>query len=100
MYDRDESASHPLTLQEGVPQVCGMAMFDELVRANPLMVCRETLHALLYMYELAFIHRGVSVASLSAENTLERSIFSEPCTVKNRSFLNPSRMIYAISVIH
>ena len=35
----------------------------------------ETLHATLYGYELVFIPSGVSVVTLSAEDTLEESIF-------------------------
>ena len=37
----------------------------------------ETLHAILYRYKLVFIPSGVSVVTLSAEDTLERSIFSD-----------------------
>ena len=36
------------------------------------------MHALLYLYELAFIPSGVSVHTLSADDTLGRSIFSGP----------------------
>ena len=52
-----------------------MAMFDELVLNIPLWDLSETSHALLYLYELAFIPSGVSIHTLSAEDTLEESIF-------------------------
>ena len=55
-------------------------MFDELVLAIPLMGCRETLHALLYVYELAFTPSGVSVASLGDEDDPLGHNVSGPCS--------------------
>ena len=55
-----------------------MAMFDELVLEISLVEFNETLHATLYRYELVFTPSGVSVVTLSAEDTPERSIFFGP----------------------
>ena len=59
-------------------KICGMAMFDGLVLEISLVEYSETLHATLYGYELVFIPSGVSVVTLSAEDTLERSTCIKP----------------------
>ena len=59
-------------------KIYGMAMFDGLVLGISLVELNETLHATLYGYELVFIPSGVSVVTLSAEDTPERSIFHGP----------------------
>ena len=43
-----------------------------------LVEVAESLHAKFYLYELNFLPNGVSVATLSVEDTPERSIFSGP----------------------
>ena len=55
-----------------------MGMFDGLVLRRCLFVLYETLHAILYRYELVLIPSGVSVACLSAADTPGRSIFFGP----------------------
>ena len=55
----------------------GVAMFDGLVLEISLVEFDETLHATFYGYEIVFIPSGVSAVTLSAENTLEESIFYE-----------------------
>ena len=55
-----------------------MARFDELVLEISLITFAETLHAALYLYELALIPSGVSVATLSVADTPLESIFSGP----------------------
>ena len=55
-----------------------MATFDELVLEISLVEVAETLHAKFYLYELNCVPSGVSVATLSAEDTLGQSIFSGP----------------------
>ena len=49
-------------------------MFDGLVLEISLVEFTETFHVTLCGYELVFIRSGVSVVTLSAEDTLERSI--------------------------
>ena len=53
-----------------------MATFDELVLEISLVVVAESLHAKSYLYEVNFAPSGVSVATLSVEDTPLRSIFS------------------------
>ena len=55
-----------------------MATFDELVLEISLINVAESLHAKFYLYELNFQPSGVSVATLSVEDTPGRSIFSGP----------------------
>ena len=55
-----------------------MATFDELVLEISLIKVAESLHAKFYLYELNFLPSGVSVATLSVEDTQLRSIFSGP----------------------
>ena len=55
-----------------------MATFDELVLEIPQSELAESLHAKFYLYELNFPPSGVSVATLSVEDTPGRSIFSGP----------------------
>ena len=55
-----------------------MATFDKLVLEISLVGFAESLHATFYLYELDFLPSGVSVATLSVEDTPERSIFSGP----------------------
>ena len=55
-----------------------MATFDELVLEISLVEVAETLHAKFYLYELNFLPSGVSVVTLSVEDTPEESIFSGP----------------------
>ena len=55
-----------------------MATFDELVLEISLVEVAESLHANFYLYKLDFLPNGVSVATLSVENTPGRSIFSGP----------------------
>ena len=55
-----------------------MATFDELVLEISLIKVAEYLHAKFYLYELNFPPIGVSVATLSVEDTPEESIFSGP----------------------
>ena len=55
-----------------------MVMFDGLVLEISVVECDETLYATLYGYELVFIPSGVSVVTLSAEDTLERSTCIKP----------------------
>ena len=55
-----------------------MATFDELVLEISLVEVAESLHAKFYLYELNFLPSGVSVATLSVEDTLGQSIFSGP----------------------
>ena len=55
-----------------------MATFDELVLEISLINVAEYFHARFYLYELDFCPIGVSVATLSVEDTPERSIFSGP----------------------
>ena len=55
-----------------------MATFDELVLEISLVEVAESLHAKFYLYELNFLPSGVSVATLSVEDTPEESIFSGP----------------------
>ena len=56
-------------------KICGMATFDELVLDISLIEVAETLHVKIYLYELNFLPIGVSVITLSVEDTLLRSIF-------------------------
>ena len=49
-------------------------MFDGLVLEISLVESSKTLHAHFYLYELVFILSGVSVVTLSAEDTLAESI--------------------------
>ena len=53
-----------------------MATFDELVLEISLIEFAETLHAKFNLYELIFVPSGVSVDTLSVEDTPEESIFS------------------------
>ena len=55
-----------------------MATVDELVLEISLIKVAETLHAKFYLYELNFPPIGVSVATLSVEDTPGQSIFSGP----------------------
>ena len=55
-----------------------MATFDELVLEISLVGFAESLHALLYLYELNFLPSGVSVVAFSVDDTPGRSIFSGP----------------------
>ena len=55
-----------------------MATFDELVLEISLIEFAETLHAKFYLYEFKFLPIGVSVVTLSVEDTPGRSIFSGP----------------------
>ena len=55
-----------------------MATFDELVLEISLVEVAESLHAKFYLYELNFLPSGVSVATLSVEDTLGQSICSGP----------------------
>ena len=55
-----------------------MATFGELVLEMNLLDCAESLHAKFYLYELNFLPSGVSVATLSVEDTLGQSTFSGP----------------------
>ena len=55
-----------------------MATFDELVLEISLVEVAEYLHAKFYVYELIFPPIGVSVATLSVEDTTGQSIFSGP----------------------
>ena len=59
-------------------KICGVAMFDGLVLEISVVECNETLHAIFYGYELIFIPSGVSVDTLSAEDTPLGSIFWWP----------------------
>ena len=59
-------------------QIYGMATFDARVLEISLVNVAKMLHAHLYMYVLAFTPSGVSVATPSDENTLERSNVSGP----------------------
>ena len=61
-------------------------MFDELVLSRCLFVLHEALHALFYRYELAFIPSGVFVASLSAEDTLGKSILYKAQIIESNRF--------------
>ena len=56
-------------------KIYGVAMFDGLVLEISVVESNETLHATFYRYELVFIPSGVSVVTLSAEDTPEESIF-------------------------
>ena len=55
-----------------------MATFDELVLEISLVEFAESLHVKFYLYEVNFVPSGVSVATLSVEDTLGQSIFSGP----------------------
>ena len=55
-----------------------MATFDELVLEITLVEVAESLHAKFYLYEIDFAPSGVSVATLSVEDTPAQSIFSGP----------------------
>ena len=55
-----------------------MATFDELVLEIYLIKVAESLHAKFYLYELNFLPSGVSVATLSVEDTLGQNTFSGP----------------------
>ena len=55
-----------------------MATFDELVLEISLVEVAESLHAKFYLYELDFEPSGVSVATLSVEDTPGRIILSGP----------------------
>ena len=55
-----------------------MATFDELVLEISLVEVAESLHAKFYLYELNFLPSGVSVVTLSVEDTPAQSIFSGP----------------------
>ena len=55
-----------------------MAIFDELVLTISLVEFAEGVHAKFYLYELNYAPSGVSVATLSVEDTPEESIFSGP----------------------
>ena len=55
-----------------------MATFDELVLEISLVEFAETLHAKFYLYEINFVPSGVSVVTLSVEDTPEESIFLGP----------------------
>ena len=61
-------------------------MFDGLVLEISVVECRETLHATLYGYELVFIPSGVSVVTLSAEDTPEESIFYKANIIESDRF--------------
>ena len=61
-------------------------MFDGLVLEISVVECNETLHATLYGYELVFIPSGVSVVTLSAEDTLEESIFYKAKIIESNRF--------------
>ena len=52
-----------------------MATFDELVLEISLVEVAESLHAKFYLYKLNFLPSGVSVVTLSVEDTPLRSIF-------------------------
>ena len=54
-----------------------MAKFDELVLEISLFDVAESLHAKFYLYELDFLPSGVSVATLSVEDTLGQSTFRD-----------------------
>ena len=55
-----------------------MATFDELVVEISLVGFAESLHAKFYLYEFNFLPSGVSVVTLSEEDTPLRNIFSGP----------------------
>ena len=55
-----------------------MATFDELVLEISLVEVAESSHATFYLYELNFEPSGVSVATISVEDTVGWSIFSGP----------------------
>ena len=55
-----------------------MASFEELVLEISLIKVAEYLHAKLSMYEINVWPIGVSVATLSVEDTPAQSIFSGP----------------------
>ena len=55
-----------------------MATFDELVLEISLIKVAESLHAKFYLYKLNFLPIGVSVATLSVEDTLGQSISFGP----------------------
>ena len=57
-------------------------MFDGLVLEISVVVFNETLHATLYKYEFVFIPSGVFVDTLSAEDSPEESILSDPNMMK------------------
>ena len=61
-------------------------MFDGTVLEMSVVECHETLHATLYGYDLVFIPSGVSVVTLSAEDTLERSILYKANIIESDSF--------------
>ena len=60
-----------------------MAIFDELVLEISLVEVAETLHTKFYLYELNFQPIGVSVATLSVEDTLGQSTFLGTMIVMN-----------------
>ena len=51
-----------------------MATFDELVLEISQSEVAESLHAKFYLYEINFLPSGVSVHTLSVEDTPEESI--------------------------
>ena len=55
-----------------------MAIFEELVLEISFVEVAEYLHATFYLYELNCPPIGVSVATLSVEDTPGQSIFSGP----------------------
>ena len=55
-----------------------MATFDEIVLEIFLFDVAESLHGKFYLYKLDFAPSGVSVATLSVEDTPAQSIFSGP----------------------
>ena len=67
-------------------KICGMAMFDGLVLEISVVECDETLYATLYGYELVFIPSGVSVVTLSAEDTPEESILYKANIIQSDRF--------------
>ena len=61
-------------------------MFDGLVLEISVVEFNEILHATLYGYELVFIPSGVSIVTLSAEDTLERSILYKANIIESDRF--------------
>ena len=55
-----------------------MATFGELVLEINLLDRAESLHAKFYLYEINFMPSGMSVVTLSVEDTPAQSIFSGP----------------------
>ena len=61
-------------------------MFEGLVLEISVVEFDETSHATLYRYELVFIPSGMSVVTLSAEDTPEESILYKANIIQSNRF--------------